>query len=81
MAKAGDGTTWREPRLGTAGASVAASAAADASEFARHSELRRYFADQGVELVGSTPEEYAAFIRTDIAKWEKVIRETGIKAN
>lgn len=53
----------------------------EVAKIARNSEMRRYFADQGVELVGSTPEEYSAFIKTDIAKWEKVIRETGIKAN
>jgi hypothetical protein len=33
----------------------------------------------GYVPVGSTPEEFAALIKTDIAKWEKVIREAGIK--
>jgi tripartite-type tricarboxylate transporter receptor subunit TctC len=32
-------------------------------------------------LVGSTPEEFSTFIRQDIAKWEKVVREAGIKLN
>ena len=33
----------------------------------------------GYMPVGNTPEEFAAIIKNDIAKWEKVIREAGIK--
>jgi tripartite-type tricarboxylate transporter receptor subunit TctC len=33
----------------------------------------------GYVPVGSTPEEFAALIKSDIAKWEKVIRDAGIK--
>jgi tripartite-type tricarboxylate transporter receptor subunit TctC len=37
------------------------------------------FARQGVEAVGSTPEEFGKLIRTEWVKWEKVIRAAGIK--
>ena len=37
------------------------------------------FAAQGDEAVGSTPEQFAAFVRAEHAKWGKVIREAGIK--
>jgi tripartite-type tricarboxylate transporter receptor subunit TctC len=37
------------------------------------------FARQGVETVGSTPEEFARFIREEWVKWEKVIKAAGIK--
>ncbi len=33
----------------------------------------------GYEPVGNTPEEYAAQIRSEIARWAKVIRSAGIK--
>jgi len=33
----------------------------------------------GAERVGSTPEEHAAFTKSEIAKWIKVTREAGIK--
>jgi tripartite-type tricarboxylate transporter receptor subunit TctC len=33
----------------------------------------------GYVPVGNSPEEFAAIIKSDIAKWEKVIREAGIK--
>ncbi|MBI3044092.1 MAG: tripartite tricarboxylate transporter substrate binding protein [Betaproteobacteria bacterium] len=34
----------------------------------------------GAETVGNTPEQYAAYIRDEIAKWGKVIKAAGIKA-
>jgi len=42
--------------------------------------VRRTFSEQGVEMVGSTAEEMRAFVVEDIAKWQKVIQEAGIKA-
>ena len=32
------------------------------------------------DAVGGTPDEYAAFIKSEIAKWQKVIRDAGVKA-
>ena len=40
---------------------------------------RDSFARFGAETLESTPEEFARFIREDLAKWSKVIREAGIK--
>jgi tripartite-type tricarboxylate transporter receptor subunit TctC len=42
-------------------------------------EFRRKFALIGDELVGGTPEEFAALIRNDSAKWAEVIRRSGAK--
>lgn len=42
-------------------------------------DLRARLADQGADPVGNTPEQYTAFIRSDIAKWAKVISAAGIK--
>jgi len=39
----------------------------------------KLFVDNGVDAVGSTPEEYDAFNRTEIARWIKVARDGGIK--
>ena len=33
----------------------------------------------GFELVGSTPEHYASYIRSEIKKWEKVVKASGAK--
>jgi len=35
----------------------------------------------GVTLVGSTPQQLAATQKTDLAKWAKVIKEAGVKAD
>jgi tripartite-type tricarboxylate transporter receptor subunit TctC len=32
---------------------------------------------QGLEPVGSTPEQYDAFIRSEIAKWQPVVKASG----
>jgi tripartite-type tricarboxylate transporter receptor subunit TctC len=36
-------------------------------------------AEQGIVAVGSTPEEFRAFVTEDIARWAKVINDAGIK--
>jgi tripartite-type tricarboxylate transporter receptor subunit TctC len=38
-------------------------------------------AEDGAVPVGNTPEQFEAVIRSDIAKWAKVIKDAGIKAN
>jgi tripartite-type tricarboxylate transporter receptor subunit TctC len=43
-------------------------------------DLRARFLDQGAEPVGNSPEQYTAFIEREIAKWAKVIKAAGIKA-
>jgi tripartite-type tricarboxylate transporter receptor subunit TctC len=42
-------------------------------------DLRKRTSDLGADLVGSTPDEFARFIRDDQAKWAKLMREAGIK--
>ena len=41
--------------------------------------LKQRFMGDGGETVGNTPEEFAAIIRADLGKWDKVIRNAGIK--
>ena len=38
------------------------------------------FSSQGAEALGSTPEEFAAYIRSETLKWARVVRESGAKA-
>jgi tripartite-type tricarboxylate transporter receptor subunit TctC len=45
----------------------------------RAKATRDSFARFGAETLESTPEEFAKFIREDLAKWQKLVRETGIK--
>ena len=42
--------------------------------------MKERLADLGYEPVGNTPDEFAVQIRTEMAKWAKVIRSAGITA-
>ncbi|MBI3938198.1 MAG: tripartite tricarboxylate transporter substrate binding protein [Betaproteobacteria bacterium] len=42
-------------------------------------DVRERFSGDGAEPVGSSPVEFAAFIRAETAKWAKVVREAGIR--
>ena len=44
-------------------------------------ELKARLGAQGIELVTSTPAEFARFVREDNAKWAKIIKEAGIKGD
>ena len=42
-------------------------------------ETKTYMATAGIEIVGSTPEEFGAFFRAERDLWGRVVRETGAK--
>jgi tripartite-type tricarboxylate transporter receptor subunit TctC len=43
-------------------------------------DVRAKLEAAGVDIQGGTPQEYAALIKSDLAKWSKVIKEAGIPA-
>jgi tripartite-type tricarboxylate transporter receptor subunit TctC len=44
-----------------------------------HPDVRKRLADVGLEPLPGTPEQFAAVIKADTAKWSKVIQEAGIR--
>ncbi|MEK6593803.1 MAG: tripartite tricarboxylate transporter substrate binding protein [Pseudomonadota bacterium] len=44
------------------------------------SDTRRQLLAQGFEPVGSSPSEFAAYIKAEIVKWGKVIRDAAVRA-
>ena len=44
-------------------------------------EVKDRLALQGAEVMLSTPEELATRVRGDLAKWGKIVRASGIKAD
>ena len=42
-------------------------------------EVRKLLDARGYDIVGSPPEEYGANIRSEMARWEKVARETKLE--
>jgi tripartite-type tricarboxylate transporter receptor subunit TctC len=51
------------------------------AQIARQPAVRERLEAQGAEVIGSTPEEFAAFIRSETERWGKVIKTAGIKAD
>ncbi len=43
-------------------------------------DIKERFQSQAAEIVGNKPEEFGAFIQAEIAKWAKVIKQSGAKA-
>ena len=52
---------------------------ADIVKVMQDAEVKKKFAGLGVDAVSSTPEQFTAFIRTEVAKYAKLIKEAGIK--
>src|SRR5262245_5635355 len=44
-------------------------------------EVKEKLASQGAILSGNTPQEFAAYIKSEIDKWGKVVKAAGIKPN
>jgi tripartite-type tricarboxylate transporter receptor subunit TctC len=51
----------------------------DIAAILREPDVVAKFRDQGVEVVASTPAQFAALISSEIAKWTKVVNEAGVK--
>ena len=43
-------------------------------------EMQSKLIDLGFEVAGGTPEEFATWIRTEIVKWAKVVKDSGARA-
>jgi tripartite-type tricarboxylate transporter receptor subunit TctC len=44
-------------------------------------EVKEKFLAAGVEAVGTTPERFAAIVKSEMAKWGRLIKDTGIRAD
>ena len=41
-------------------------------------EVKEKLAQQGAEPLGSTPEEYGAYVKKELARWAAVVKATGV---
>jgi tripartite-type tricarboxylate transporter receptor subunit TctC len=48
---------------------------------ANAADIREKLAVQGFEIATSTPEQFVAYIRVEVAKWAKIIKESGAKVD
>ncbi|WP_028354109.1 tripartite tricarboxylate transporter substrate binding protein [Bordetella petrii] len=49
------------------------------SRVLRRDDVKRKFADLGLDIIGSDPKAFAAFVQQDIATWGKVARDSSIR--
>jgi tripartite-type tricarboxylate transporter receptor subunit TctC len=52
---------------------------AEVARIVKLPDVAERFQLDGAEPVGSTPQEFAAFLKGETQKWAKVIKEAGIK--
>lgn len=55
--------------------------AADIKRLMAQAETKQRVTELGFDVVGSTPDEFAAQVKVEIAKWAKVIKAAGLKAD
>ncbi|MEI6721410.1 MAG: tripartite tricarboxylate transporter substrate binding protein [Betaproteobacteria bacterium] len=47
----------------------------------RAADLRERLASQGADAVSNTPEQFSAYVRDELAKWTRVVKASGMKAD
>ena len=77
-----DAVTWFGV-LGPAGLpkDVVARLSADINKALQSPDLKKKLEDQGADVMGSTPDAFARLVRDDIARWGRVVRESGAKVD
>jgi tripartite-type tricarboxylate transporter receptor subunit TctC len=54
---------------------------AEAARILRLPDIKERLVSQGLEPVGNSPEEFSQFLRAELVKWSKVIKDAGIVAD
>ena len=54
---------------------------AEVNRAAQNPELRARLAAQGSEVLGGTSEQYAAYLRSELQRWTKVVKDAGARAD
>ena len=62
-------------------AAIVARLNAQVNRALQNPEVRAKLIAAGTEILGGTPEEYAGYIRSEIGRWTKIVKETGARAD
>ena len=62
-------------------ADVVASINSEVNKALQADDLRKKLGDQGLDISGGTPEQFAKLMRDDLLKWSKVVKESGARAD
>jgi len=53
---------------------------AEVNKALTHPDIRSRLAAQGADILGGTPAEYAAYLRSEMPRWAKAVKDSGAKA-
>lgn len=53
----------------------------DFVQILQQAEMREWMSSQAIEVVGSTPEQFAQFINAEIVKWKRAVEFSGARAD
>jgi tripartite-type tricarboxylate transporter receptor subunit TctC len=53
----------------------------ESSKILRSPEMREFFSQQGAEAIGNTPDQFAAHIKAELAKWRRAVEYSGARAH
>ena len=81
--------SWGQPVLvenrggggSTIGSDIVAKLSAEIGRILRLPEVSERLSSQGAEIAANTPEQFAAFIRAEIGKWAKVVKDSGARVD
>jgi tripartite-type tricarboxylate transporter receptor subunit TctC len=54
---------------------------ADAAKVLKTAQGRERLTAQGLEVYGSTPDEFAKYLRAEVEKWNKVVKAAGVRVD
>jgi tripartite-type tricarboxylate transporter receptor subunit TctC len=54
---------------------------ADIVAVLKRPEMKERMASQGADIIGSTPQEFASFMKADLMKWAKVVKDSGARVD
>lgn len=54
---------------------------ADINKALKDPDLHKKLGDQGADVAGSSPEQFAKLVRDDIARWGKIVKDSGAKVD
>jgi tripartite-type tricarboxylate transporter receptor subunit TctC len=54
---------------------------AELTEVLKEPAVQEKFRSLGLDIIGNNPQEFGEFIKKDIVKWAKVVKDSGAKAD
>ena len=62
-------------------AAIVARLNAEINKISTLPDVKERYAREGVDPISETPEGFRAYLQTEITKWAKVVKDTGVRAD